>query len=69
MLNMLFLYFPEDKTEYIPAIIVMLLFMVLAGFAFYLVRKKSKKDEAKFNEKYAEQLKEAEEAGKEHQHS
>jgi len=66
MLNMLFLYFPEDKTEYIPSIIIMLAFMALAGLAFYLIIKKSKKDEAKFNEKYAEQLEEAE---NKHQHS
>jgi len=63
-----FLYFPDDKTEYIPAIIVLLLFVALAGFTLYLVYKKSKKDEEKFNEQYAERLKEAEETSKSHQH-
>ncbi|HLR64182.1 MAG TPA: hypothetical protein VK075_02000 [Pseudogracilibacillus sp.] len=47
-----FLYFPEDKTEYIPAFIMLVIFMAGAIAAMYLFYKKSKKDEAYFNEKY-----------------
>ncbi|PAV28754.1 hypothetical protein CIL05_15865 [Virgibacillus profundi] len=47
-----FLYFPEDKSEYIPAFIVLVFFMVLAVGAMYWFYKKSKKDEKEFNEKY-----------------
>lgn len=54
-----FLYFPEDKTEYIPAVISLVLFMVLACIAMYLFYKKSKKDEEKFNKEYEDRLKEA----------
>jgi membrane protein implicated in regulation of membrane protease activity len=55
-----FLYFPEDKTEYLPAIITLIIFTVLAVVAVYLFIKKSKKDEQKFNEKYGQRIKEAE---------
>lgn len=41
-----FLYFPEDKTEYIPAAISFAVFMVLMIFAFRWIRKNSKKQEA-----------------------
>jgi flagellar basal body-associated protein FliL len=47
-----FLYFPEDKTEYIPAIITLVIFMVLAAFTMYWFIKRSKKEEEAFNEKY-----------------
>jgi len=47
-----FLYFPEDKTEYIPAFIMLVIFMIGATAAMYLFYKKSKKDEKFFNEKY-----------------
>ncbi|UJL45150.1 hypothetical protein KFZ58_12075 [Virgibacillus sp. NKC19-16] len=49
-----FLYFPEDKTEYIPAIIVLVIFMLLALGTMYLIYKKSKKEERLFNEKYGQ---------------
>jgi flagellar basal body-associated protein FliL len=55
-----FLYFPEDKSEYIPAVIVLVIFVILAGVAMYLFYKKSKKDEQKFNEKFDQHIKEAE---------
>ncbi len=51
-----FLYFPEDKTEYIPAVISLIIFMTLACVAMYIFYKKSKKDEKEFNKKYSEQL-------------
>ena len=41
-----FLYFPEDKTEYIPAAISFTIFMILCVLAFRWIRKTSKKQEA-----------------------
>lgn len=46
----LFLYFPEDKTEYIPAGITMVLFTVAAIFAFRFILKLSKKEQGKVDE-------------------
>lgn len=40
-----FLYFPEDKTEYIPAVLWLLLFMFAAFLTFYFIRKASRKEE------------------------
>ncbi|PMC40655.1 hypothetical protein CJ195_02765 [Bacillus sp. UMB0899] len=45
----LFLYFPEDKTEYIPAAITMVIFTIAAFFAFRLILKVSKKEENKLD--------------------
>lgn len=61
MLYMPFLYFPEDKSEYIPGMISLIIFMILAMVIFYLIIKKSKKDEAKFEEEYREQIQKAKE--------
>lgn len=47
-----FLYFPEDKSEYIPAFITLVIFMVGAIAAMYFFLKKSKKEEEYFDEKY-----------------
>ncbi len=47
-----FLYFPEDKTEYIPAFIMLVIFMIGALATMYLFYKKSKKEEKFFQEKY-----------------
>lgn len=47
-----FLYFPKDKTEYIPAFITLVIFMIGAVATMYLVYKKSKKDEKYFDEKF-----------------
>jgi preprotein translocase subunit YajC len=41
----LFLYFPEDKTEYIPAAITMIIFTLAAFFAFRFILKLSKKEQ------------------------
>ncbi|CDZ99158.1 hypothetical protein BN1048_00281 [Jeotgalicoccus saudimassiliensis] len=54
-----FLYFPEDKTEYIPAIIMLLLFILLALIVYKLIRKYSRNEEEKmrdFEEKVLERL-------------
>ncbi|MBM7648502.1 flagellar biosynthesis/type III secretory pathway M-ring protein FliF/YscJ [Bacillus ectoiniformans] len=51
----LFLYFPEDKSEYIPAAISMSIFMAMAVFVFLYIKKISKKEEEKtkhLEEKY-----------------
>lgn len=47
-----FLYFPQDKSEYIPALITLTIFMIGAAITMYLFYRKSKKDEEYFNEKY-----------------
>lgn len=51
-MDMFFLYFPEDKTEYIPAFIALVFFMILATATMYFFYKKSKKDEQYFDEKF-----------------
>lgn len=43
----LFLYFPEDKTEYIPAAFWMLLFLVITILTFRWILRVSKKQEEK----------------------
>ncbi|WP_246945774.1 hypothetical protein [Bacillus pinisoli] len=40
----LFLYFPQDKTEYIPAAFSFLIFMIMAVFVFRLIIKVSRKE-------------------------
>lgn len=47
-----FLYFPEDKAEYIPAFIALVIFMVGAIATMYMFYKKSKKEEKLIDEKY-----------------
>ncbi|ASK62877.1 hypothetical protein CFK37_12325 [Virgibacillus phasianinus] len=47
-----FLYFPEDKTEYIPAVITLLIFMLGAAITMYIFYKYSKREEQRINEKY-----------------
>lgn len=42
-----FLYFPEDKSLYIPAIIEMFCLIVLCFIVFFIVKKISKKQEMK----------------------
>lgn len=49
-----FLYFPKDKSEYIPAFIMLVIFMIGAVATMYLVYQKSKKDEKLFEEEYKE---------------
>ncbi|WP_346427597.1 hypothetical protein [Gracilibacillus sp. YIM 98692] len=47
-----FLYFPEDKTQYIPSVLMLVVFVIGAIVAMYLVKKASKKEEEKFNNEY-----------------
>ncbi len=51
-MDMYFLYFPTDKTEYIPAFITLVIFMIGAVATMYMFYKKSKKEEKYFDEKY-----------------
>ncbi|WP_099160024.1 hypothetical protein [Virgibacillus ndiopensis] len=47
-----FLYFPEDKTEYIPGIISLVIFMIGAAITMYIFIKKSKKEEQLIDQQY-----------------
>lgn len=46
----LFLYFPEDKSEYIPAAITSVVFLVAAAVVMRLIIKYSRKEEGKAKE-------------------
>ena len=46
----LFLYFPEDKSEYLPAAITMGFFTILAIFAFRYIVKLSKKEQGQVDD-------------------
>ncbi|RLL46484.1 hypothetical protein D8M04_04565 [Oceanobacillus piezotolerans] len=65
-LYMPFLYFPTDKSEYIPAAISLVVFMTLAVLAMYFMYKKSKKDEESFNKQYEDRIKNAEKLKESH---
>ena len=45
-----FLYFPEDKTEYIPAVINLVIFSVLAYLAVRIFIRISKREEKRAKE-------------------
>ncbi len=51
-MSMDFLYFPQDKTEYIPSLITLVIFILATAVTLYLFYRKSKKEEALFEEKY-----------------
>ncbi|MFG6148180.1 hypothetical protein [Halobacillus sp. B23F22_1] len=40
-----FLYFPTDKSEYIPAVLMLAVFILLAGITMYFIIKASRKEE------------------------
>lgn len=42
-----FLYFPEDKSEYIPAVLTLLFFIVAASVTMIFIIKASRKEEEK----------------------
>ena len=50
MILNLFLYFPEDKREYIPAFISLSIFAILAVITFIIILKVNKKQLAKANQ-------------------
>lgn len=50
-----FLYFPDDKTEYIPSIIILIIFSIGAVLTMYIIMKVSKKEQKKSDEKYQPQ--------------
>ncbi len=55
----LFLYFPEDKSEYIPAAINMAIFLVITVLTFRFILRLSKRQEEKtkdLEEKAREEL-------------
>ncbi|GKV70007.1 hypothetical protein NCCP2716_25050 [Sporosarcina sp. NCCP-2716] len=70
-----FLYFPEDKSEYIPAAISFTIFMILFVLTFMWIRRHSKKQELEtkeLEERILRERREAREAGqqqKQHPHS
>ncbi|MCE4955768.1 hypothetical protein [Macrococcoides caseolyticum] len=55
-----FLYFPENKWEYVPAVMSLIFFMTLAFISFKLFIKNSKKQEEKFKIFEAEVMKKLE---------
>ncbi|SFD93992.1 hypothetical protein SAMN05216238_10640 [Lentibacillus persicus] len=60
-MGMEFLYFPEDKSEYIPAIIVLIIFIIGASIAMYFFIKHSKKEADKTDKHYGEKIEKKEE--------
>lgn len=50
MIYMPFLYFPEDKSEYIPAAISMAIFGVACVLTFIFIKRVSKKQELETKE-------------------
>ncbi|MGE8080714.1 hypothetical protein [Peribacillus loiseleuriae] len=46
----LFLYFPEDKSEYFPAVISFIIFMIACAFTMRWIIKKSQKEALKTKE-------------------
>ncbi len=49
-LGFLYLYFPEDKTEYIPVVLEFLIVFILCVLLFRWFKKKSARDAAKAKE-------------------
>lgn len=45
-----FLYFPEDRTEYLPAAIILILVILVTAVVFYMIRRQSMKQEEKLKE-------------------
>lgn len=62
VLLMPFLYFPEDKSEYIPAAISFFFFMILLVITFMWIKRNSKKQEEETRELEERILRERREA-------
>ncbi|WAA11823.1 hypothetical protein [Fervidibacillus halotolerans] len=56
VIGMLFLYFPEDKREYIPAAISFSLFLIACILVFIWIVKRSRKEEKRL-QKIEEEIK------------
>ncbi|WOV86404.1 hypothetical protein QWT69_10795 [Sporosarcina oncorhynchi] len=67
VLLMPFLYFPEDKSEYIPAAISFAFFMVLLVLTFMWIKRTSKKQEEETRELEERILRERREAKEQQQ--
>ncbi|MEK3937542.1 hypothetical protein MKY41_19835 [Sporosarcina sp. FSL W7-1349] len=63
-----FLYFPEDKSEYIPAAISFTFFMILLVLTFMWIRRHSKKQEEETRELEERILRERQAAREKEQH-
>ncbi|HWI48004.1 MAG TPA: hypothetical protein VNU45_07245 [Rummeliibacillus sp.] len=61
-----FLYFPENKSEYIPAAIEMAIILILCILVFNLFRKKARKDLEKTRELEEKILKEKQSSSNQH---
>ncbi|HEX6594498.1 MAG TPA: hypothetical protein VF095_07900 [Bacillota bacterium] len=59
-----FLYFPEDKSEYIPSVITLAIFMIGAVITMYIFYNKSKKEEERFKHEYEDTLKKEDKSSK-----
>ncbi|TQR18360.1 hypothetical protein [Psychrobacillus vulpis] len=46
----LYLYFPEDKTEYIPVVLELILLIIICTLVFRWLKRKSVKEAAKARE-------------------
>ncbi|HLR58956.1 MAG TPA: hypothetical protein VK094_00565 [Pseudogracilibacillus sp.] len=55
-MHMEFLYFPEDKSEYIPSLIMLSLFIIGAIVTVYIFYKKSKKDVEQTHKEYPKHI-------------
>lgn len=67
-----FLYFPEDKSEYIPAAISFSFFMVLLVLTFMWIQRNSKKQELEtkeLEERILRERRDMHEQQKKHPHS
>ncbi|WP_082233512.1 hypothetical protein [Halobacillus massiliensis] len=58
-----FLYFPEDKSEYIPAVITLSIFIIGAVITMYFIIKHSRKEEQKEENRAALKEKETSQRG------
>ena len=67
VLLMPFLYFPEDKSEYIPAAISFSFFMVLLVLTFMWIKRNSRKQEEETRELEERILRERREAKEQQQ--
>ncbi|MCP8617774.1 hypothetical protein [Salirhabdus salicampi] len=51
-----FLYFPQDKTEYIPSIFMLVLFTIAAILVMRIIIKASKREEEQFKKRYEHKI-------------